>query len=155
MSLLKRDQVASFCEQLRKDKKRIVFTNGCFDILHIGHTRYLSEARALGDVLFVGVNSDSSVRELKGDSRPVQNEKDRSEILLSLKSVDAASIFSESTPLELIKLVKPDVLVKGGDWAPDKIVGKDFVESYGGKVKALPFVAGHSTTSLVEKIQKL
>jgi D-glycero-beta-D-manno-heptose 1-phosphate adenylyltransferase len=154
-SALNREQISEFCRRLRAQNKKIVFTNGCFDILHLGHVRYLADARKLGDVLFVGLNSDSSVKGLKGPTRPVQNQADRAEILLSLKMVDAVSVFDEPTPLELIKLVRPDVLVKGGDWQPDKIVGRDFVESYGGKVRSLPFVKGHSTTSLVEKIQKL
>ncbi|MDZ4678129.1 MAG: D-glycero-beta-D-manno-heptose 1-phosphate adenylyltransferase [Oligoflexia bacterium] len=152
---LSRAEVSEYCEKLHTQNKKIVFTNGCFDILHLGHVRYLSEARALGDFLFIGVNSDASVGKLKGPQRPIQNESDRSEILLHLKAVDAVSIFDEQTPLELIKLVKPQILVKGGDWTPDKIIGRDFVESYGGLVKSLPFVKGHSTTGLVEKILKL
>jgi rfaE bifunctional protein nucleotidyltransferase chain/domain len=152
---LERGEVAAFCEKIRGTGKKIVFTNGCFDILHLGHVTYLAQARALGDFLFVGVNADSSVRQLKGHDRPVQNEFDRARILLNLKSVDAVSIFNEETPLELIKLVKPQVLVKGGDWAPEKIVGRDFVESLGGEVKSLPFVAGRSTTDIVKKILNL
>ncbi len=152
---LELNKVASFCENLRKNKKRIVFTNGCFDILHIGHVTYLSQARTLGDFLFLGLNSDASVRKLKGDDRPVQSESDRAVILLSLKFVDAVCIFSEATPMELIREVKPDVLVKGGDWDINKIVGKDFVESYGGVCKNLPFVDGHSTTGILSKIKKL
>jgi rfaE bifunctional protein nucleotidyltransferase chain/domain len=152
---LDRQGVGAFCDNLRQHHKKIVFTNGCFDILHLGHVMYLAHARALGDFLFVGVNSDASVKRLKGAERPVQNEKDRAEILLHLKPVDSVSIFDEDTPLELIKLVKPDVLVKGGDWAPEKIVGKDFVESYGGRVQSLPFVQGHSTTGLIDLIRSL
>ncbi len=152
---LVRGEVASFCEELRSKDRKIVFTNGCFDILHLGHVRYLAEAKVLGQFLFVGINSDSSVRTLKGPDRPVQNEKDRAEILAGLKSVDAVSIFSESTPLELIMLVKPNILVKGGDWDTHKIVGKTEVESWGGKVLSLPFVPGHSTSDIVKKIQDL
>jgi rfaE bifunctional protein nucleotidyltransferase chain/domain len=155
INLIDRKDVAAFCEKLRKQDKKIVFTNGCFDILHLGHVRYLAQARALGDFLFLGLNSDASVSKLKGPERPIQNETDRAEILLHLKSIDAVSIFNEPTPLELIMQVKPHVLVKGGDWTPDKIVGREFVESHGGIVKSLPFVKGHSTTGLVEKIQKL
>ena len=135
----------------RKENKKIVFTNGCFDLLHIGHVTYLEEAKKLADVLIVGVNSDSSVSKLKGPSRPLQNENDRSQILAALKAVDHTVIFSEETPLELIKAVKPDVLVKGGDWKIEQIVGSDFVLSYGGVVKSLNFVAGKSTTALIEK----
>jgi rfaE bifunctional protein nucleotidyltransferase chain/domain len=147
--------VSSFCDDLQKKNRKIVFTNGCFDILHIGHVRYLTEAKALGDYLFVGVNSDSSVSQLKGPDRPVQPEKDRAEILSQLKSVDGVCIFSESTPLELIRLVRPSVLVKGGDWKPEQIVGKGEVESWGGRVLSLPFVPNHSTSEIFKKIQKL
>ena len=135
----------------KKENKKIVFTNGCFDLLHIGHVTYLEEAKKLADVLIVGVNSDSSVSKLKGPSRPLQNESDRSRILAALKAVDHTVVFSEETPLELIKSIKPDVLVKGGDWKIDQIVGSDFVLSYGGEVKSLNFVAGKSTTALIEK----
>ncbi|MCC6277084.1 MAG: D-glycero-beta-D-manno-heptose 1-phosphate adenylyltransferase [Oligoflexia bacterium] len=155
MNLIRRTDVAHFCEQVRKSGKRIVFTNGCFDLLHVGHVTYLEQARSLGDFLFVGLNSDSSVKKLKGNDRPLQNENDRAQILLALKSVDAVSVFDEDTPLELIKLVKPQVLVKGGDWAPEKIVGKDFVESSGGVVRNLGFVEGRSTSELVKKIKSL
>lgn len=133
---------------------RVVFTNGCFDILHVGHARYLREARALGDLLIVGVNSDSSVRGLKGPERPIQNENDRAELLASLGSVDFAVIFAESTPNKLIEAVAPDVLVKGGDWPVDKIEGSKFVLARGGEVRSLPFHPGHSTTALIERIDK-
>lgn len=137
-------------EIIRKNKK-IVFTNGCFDLLHIGHVRYLKEARKLGDYLVVGINSDLSVKELKGPTRPIQNQDDRAEILSSLEAVDATVIFAESTPERLIKNVKPDILVKGGDWTVDQIVGGHFVQSYGGKVMSLQFVEGKSTTKIIEK----
>ncbi len=134
---------------------RVVFTNGCFDILHVGHARYLKDARALGDVLVVGVNSDASVKRLgKGDDRPIQNEKDRVELISALGSVEFAVIFDEETPQELIEAVQPDVLVKGGDWKPEQIVGSKFVLARGGEVKSLPFHPGHSTTSLLERIDK-
>ena len=133
--------------------KKIVFTNGCFDLLHVGHIRYLSEAKSLGDILCVGVNSDESVRQLKGDHRPIQTENHRAEILLALKSVDFVSIFSEPTPLELIQMIKPNILVKGGDWAVKDIVGGDFVQDYGGEVKSLSFTDAQSTTSLIEQIK--
>jgi rfaE bifunctional protein nucleotidyltransferase chain/domain len=154
--LLQRDQIRKALDPLQKKGKRIVFTNGCFDILHLGHVVYLQQARALGDALFVGLNSDSSVKQLgKGPDRPIQNESDRAQILLALKAVDFVSIFPESTPLELIKIVQPQVLVKGGDWAPEKIVGSEFVQSHGGEVRSLPFVEGRSTSVIVDKIRRL
>ena len=134
---------------------RVVFTNGCFDILHVGHARYLKDARACGDVLVVGVNTDASVKRLgKGDDRPIQHENDRVELIASLGSVDFAVLFNEDTPLELIEACGPDVLVKGGDWKPEQIVGSKFVLARGGEVKSLPFHPGHSTTSLLERIDK-
>jgi D-beta-D-heptose 7-phosphate kinase/D-beta-D-heptose 1-phosphate adenosyltransferase len=132
---------------------KVVFTNGCFDIMHVGHTRYLREARDLGDVLVVGCNSDASVKRLKGPERPIQNEKDRAEILAALSAVDYVVIFEEDTPEALIEQVAPDVLVKGGDWAPEKILGSKFVLARGGEVRSLPFHPGNSTTSLIEKIK--
>lgn len=135
----------------KKAGKKIVFTNGCFDLLHIGHVRYLEQAKSLGDILIVGINTDASVRELKGPTRPIQNENDRAEILASLKSVDHTVLFGEQTPIDLIKQVKPDILVKGGDWKIEQIVGWDFVQSYGGTVKSLQFVQGRSTTNIIEK----
>lgn len=131
--------------------KTIVFTNGCFDLLHIGHVRYLQEAKKQGSFLVVGVNSDSSVKKLKGPNRPVQNENDRAEILAALACVDLTVIFSEETPLNLIQKVQPHVLVKGGDWKIDQIVGSDFVLKNGGKVLSLQFVEGKSTTKIIEK----
>ena len=129
----------------------IVFTNGCFDILHVGHVRYLQQAKSLGKYLIVGVNSDASVRRLKGPTRPIQNENDRAEILAALSSVDYVVIFDQDTPEELIHLVRPSVLAKGGDWKPESIVGGPFVMSYGGQVKSLQFVDGKSTTQIIEK----
>jgi rfaE bifunctional protein nucleotidyltransferase chain/domain len=155
MNILSFDKVEKFCDDLRKSGKKIVFTNGWFDILHLGHIRYLKQARDLGDYLFLGLNSDSSTRALKGPERPVQSEGDRAEILSSLRTVDAVCVFSEATPLELIKKVKPLILVKGGDWSPEKIVGKAEVEAWGGKVLSLSFIEGHSTTSILAKIKKL
>lgn len=139
---------------IRRDKK-VVFTNGCFDLLHVGHVRYLKSAKELGDFLVVGINSDASVRALKGDERPLQNEEDRAEILASLECIDFVILFSDPTPVELIKAIQPDVLVKGGDWAIDKIVGADIVRTAGGQVTTIPFVNGRSTTRLVEKIRQL
>ena len=132
--------------------KKVVFTNGCFDILHRGHVTYLNEARSLGEVLVVGLNSDASVKRLKGESRPVNSEQDRKFVLENLKAVDYVFVFEEDTPLNLIKQVKPDILVKGGDWKPEQIVGSDFVLQNGGQVKSLNFVNGFSTTSTIEKI---
>ncbi len=145
----------SHLSNIRSGGLRIVFTNGCFDILHVGHVRYLTEARALGDFLVVGLNSDSSTKGLKGDGRPVVPELERKEMLLSLRAVDAVLLFDEPTPFELIKAVQPDLLVKGGDWPVEKIVGSDIVLAQGGKVLSLAFHPGHSTTSLLQKIQKL
>jgi rfaE bifunctional protein nucleotidyltransferase chain/domain len=131
--------------------KRVVFTNGCFDLLHVGHIRYLQQAKSLGDLLIVGINSDSSVQQLKGPTRPIQSELDRAEILAALACVDRTVIFSEKTPLELIKKITPDILVKGGDWATKDIVGADHVLASGGVVKSLQFVDGKSTTLLIQK----
>lgn len=140
-------------EPIRKNKK-IVFTNGCFDLLHIGHVKYLQQARSLGDLLVVGVNSDASVQKLKGPTRPLQNEVDRAEILAALACVDYTVIFTDETPLDLIQKVHPHVLVKGGDWKPEQIVGSDFVLKNGGQVRSLQFVEGRSTTLLVQKALK-
>jgi len=134
--------------------KKVVFTNGCFDLLHVGHVRYLQEAKKLGDFLVVGINSDASVKRLKGPTRPVQNENDRAEILAALGCVDMTVIFTEDTPEELIKAIKPHILVKGGDWKIEQIVGGSFVQSYGGQVMSLQFIEGRSTTSIIEKAQK-
>jgi rfaE bifunctional protein nucleotidyltransferase chain/domain len=147
-----RSEAALVCERLRASKQ-IVFTNGCFDLLHIGHVRYLQEARKQGDLLVVGVNSDSSVKRLKGPQRPIQNESDRAEILAALACVDYAVIFEDDTPLNLIKELQPQVLVKGGDWKPENIVGSDVVLANGGKVLSLQFVDGRSTTNIVTKIE--
>ena len=130
---------------------KIVFTNGCFDILHRGHIAYLSEARDRGDVLIIGLNSDASVQRIKGDGRPVQDEMSRALILASLRFVDAVVLFDEDTPYELIKLVKPDVLVKGGDYTEETIVGAGFVKEYGGEVVTIPIVEGYSTTEILKK----
>jgi len=132
---------------------RIVFTNGVFDILHVGHSRYLRDARALGDVLVVAVNSDASVKTLgKGDDRPIQTEDDRAELLSHLAAVDFVILFDENTPEKLVEQVAPDVLVKGGDWKPEQIAGSKFVLARGGEVKALPFHPGHSTTNLLARM---
>ncbi len=132
--------------------RRVVFTNGCFDLLHRGHTRYLEQARALGDLLVVAVNSDASVRQLKGASRPVVPDGERAEVLAALASVDLVLLFDELDPGRVIRSVRPDVLVKGGDWPVDRIVGSDFVRSMGGKVRSLPYVKGASTSELIRRV---
>ena len=136
------------------EEQRVVFTNGCFDILHAGHVKYLREAAKLGEVLVVGLNSDSSVKRLKGESRPINSQNDRAEILCALGFVDYVVIFEEDTPLNLIQVIQPDVLVKGGDYTPDKVVGADFVKSRGGELFLIPFVEGKSTTNIIRKIEE-
>ena len=138
----------------KKEGKKIVFTNGCFDIIHAGHVDYLEKAKALGDVLVVGVNSDESIRRIKGKDRPVNIQEHRKRVLEALKPVDLVIIFEEDTPERLIKEIKPDVLVKGGDWSIENIVGADFVKSYGGEVKTIDFVYDISTTKIIEKARK-
>ena len=134
--------------------KKVVFTNGCFDLLHPGHIEYLNKARDLGDILLIGLNSDDSVRRLKGSDRPINPESDRALMLAGLECVSAVLLFDEDTPLELIKAVQPDILVKGGDYDRDTIVGADEVESEGGRVVVIPFKEGYSTSSLIERIQR-
>ena len=137
----------------QKAGETIVFTNGCFDLLHIGHTRYLAEARALGDHLVVGINSDDSVRKLdKGSDRPILTATQRAEVLAALACVDYVTIFDEPDPLALIQALRPNILVKGGDWSPERIVGKEFVEAHGGSVMSIPLVPDISTTTIVQKI---
>lgn len=138
-------------QNFKNKNEKIVFTNGCFDLLHVGHTRYLAEAKSLGQRLVVGINSDASVKKIKGPTRPLQVESERAEILSQLRSVDLVVIFDEETPENLIKSIKPDVLVKGGDWSIDKIVGSTFVQSYGGLVKSLQFVPGRSTSDIIKR----
>ncbi len=142
-------------QEFKSQGKKIVFTNGCFDLLHLGHIHYLAEAKELGDVLIVGINSDASVSRLKGENRPIKDEKSRLAIIESLKMVDHAILFEEDTPLQLIKTIIPDVLVKGGDWAIDEIVGSEIVLAHGGVVKSLSFIVGYSSTALIEKIKKI
>jgi rfaE bifunctional protein nucleotidyltransferase chain/domain len=138
-----------------RGKKKIVFTNGCFDILHAGHADYLNRAKSLGDILVVGINSDASVRRIKGEKRPILPQQMRAYLLDNLKPVDYVVIFEEDTPLELIKAIKPDVLVKGADWDLERIVGADFVLSYGGRVERIPFSFDISTSKVVERILEL
>ena len=142
-------------EKIRIENRKVVFTNGCFDIIHKGHVTYLNEAKSLGDHLIVGINSDDSVKRLKGKDRPVNNEYDRAFVLDNLKSVDDVLIFNEDTPYDIIKEIIPDLLVKGGDWKEEDIVGSDIVKMNGGKVISLQFVNNYSTTNILEKIEKL
>lgn len=138
--------------RLKQSGRRIVFTNGCFDILHYGHIKYLQEAKIKGDYLVVAVNSDSSIKKIKAKNRPVIGQSDRLKTIAALACVDFVILFNESNPLKLIKALKPDVLIKGSDWDKDKIVGADFVESYGGKVLTVKLVKGRSTSALIKKI---
>ena len=154
VNLLTTPALEEYVSARRRAGDRIVFTNGVFDLLHPGHLRYLRAARAHGDVLIVGLNSDASVRRNKGPERPITSELERAEILLALECVDAVSIFDEETPHEIIARVQPDVLVKGADWPADQIVGRDTVESRGGLVVREPIEEGYSTTALVERIRK-
>lgn len=138
---------------LEKNKhKKITFTNGCFDILHRGHVSYLNEAKSLGDLLIIGLNSDASVKRLKGESRPINSELDRKFVMENLKAVDFVEIFNTDTPLELIEFITPKTLVKGGDWTPDQIVGSEHVTKNGGDVRSLSFINGFSTTNTIKKI---
>ena len=141
--------------QESRSQSKIVFTNGCFDILHVGHVRYLQEAKSQGDVLVVGVNSDSSVKRLKGEERPIQTEQDRAEVLAALDCVDYVGIFTEDTADNIIKAVRPNIYVKGGDWSVDQIKEAPTVLEMGGEVKSLPFHKGRSTTNIVQKIIQL
>jgi len=146
-------ELAREVQQLRQTGKKIVFTNGCFDILHIGHVRYLQEAKHLGDVLIVGVNSDRSVRRLKGPERPIVGESDRAEILAALACVDYVTIFDQDTPYQLIADLMPHILVKGGDWPLESVVGADLVINNGGQVILMPVTDGQSTSGIVERIK--
>jgi rfaE bifunctional protein nucleotidyltransferase chain/domain len=137
---------------LKQAGRRIVFTNGCFDILHVGHVRYLKSARALGGILIVGLNSDKSVKRIKGDKRPIVPERERAEVLSSIRFVDYVVLFDEPDPYNTIAAVKPDILVKGGDWSLENIVGRDIVESYGGEVHTIPFIEGASSSRIIEDI---
>jgi len=144
--------LAEVLTELRRQGKRIIFTNGCFDLLHPGHIHTLTRAKALGDVLAVGINSDASVKRLKGAQRPILNETERALLLSALEAVDYVTLFTEDTPLELICLLRPQVLVKGGDWSPEAIVGKEAVEADGGEVVLIPYQPGFSTTGVIERI---
>lgn len=151
MTITSLDQLPILVEELRRAHKSIVFTNGVFDILHAGHTTYLDAARTLADVLIVGLNSDASVKRLKGPGRPINAEADRAIVLAALRSVDHVVVFEQDTPLDLIELIVPDVLVKGGDYTRQTIVGADVVEQHGGRVVTIPLVDGRSTTNVISR----
>ena len=138
-----------------RKRKKVVFTNGCFDIIHAGHVRYLNKAKLLGDILVVGLNSDASVRVIKGPKRPIVPQRERAEILSALASVDYVVIFSGATPIKLIEAIKPDILVKGADWTPKDIVGADWVKKNGGRLARIKLVRGRSTTNIIKKISRL
>lgn len=151
--VLSRAEAADLADRLRQQQRRVVFTNGVFDILHPGHVRYLAEARRHGDALIVGVNSDASVRRLKGPDRPVNPEHERAEVLAALASVDAVVVFDEDTPLETVTALQPDVLVKGADWAADAIVGRDVVEARGGTVVRIAIAPGYSSSAIIRRLR--
>ena len=138
--------------ELRRERKRLVFTNGVFDILHRGHVEYLNQARTLGDRLFVGINSDESTHRIKGEKRPIVPQEDRMFVIANLQSVDFVGMFDEATPFEIISAIVPDILVKGADWSIDKVVGKDIVEAAGGRVLTIPFIPDRSTTNIVQRV---
>ena len=146
-------QVAALVAEVRRTGRRIVFTNGVFDLLHPGHVRYLEEARALGDLLIVGLNADDSVRHSRGPGRPITPQDERAEVLAALAAVDAVVVFPEDTPADIIRRIEPDILVKGADWPADQIVGRDIVEARGGRVVVVPVEPGYSTASIVERIR--
>ncbi len=147
-----RDQLQITTAEAKRSGKKVVFTNGCFDLLHVGHLHLLREAKKLGDILIVGLNSDKSVKQIKGAGRPIVPEGERAELIAALEMVDYVTIFDEPEPLNLIRELEPDVLAKGGDWPEDKIVGKDLVEGFGGRVAVIPFLNGHSTTDIIDEI---
>jgi rfaE bifunctional protein nucleotidyltransferase chain/domain len=149
------EELKKEADRLRGEGKKIAFTNGCFDILHVGHVQYLREARKTGDILVLGLNSDASVRAIKGGKRPLVPQGERAEVVASLMSVDYVTVFDETTPLNLIMHLRPDILVKGGDWEEEEVVGRETVRSWGGKVVIVPMTDGASTTRIVEKICRI
>ena len=151
--VLSREQAVELVASLRASGKTVVFTNGVFDLLHPGHVRYLEVARSLGDALILGLNADASVRRNKGPSRPITPERERAEVLVALKAVDAVVIFDEDTPADIVRALQPDILVKGADWPADQIVGRDTVEARGGRVVLVPVEQGYSTTSIAERVR--
>lgn len=154
-NVLSKEEMLEIRNRLKKEGKKVVFTNGCFDILHPGHVDYLNKAKALGDVLILGLNSDSSIKRIKGEKRPVLNQDERAAITSNLKAVDYVVIFEEDDPFNIISYLIPDVLVKGADWSLDKIIGRDIVEANGGEVKAIKFVTDQSTTNIIKKVLSL
>ncbi len=147
------EELTRITRDLRRQGKQVVFTNGCFDLLHRGHVRYLDQAKTLGDVLIVAINSDASVRALKGPDRPVMSEQERAELVTALAAVDYVLVFEDRDPEKVIRALEPDILVKGGDWPPDQIVGREIVESRGGQVRTLPYVEGASSSELLRRIR--
>ena len=154
IQVLTADEAAAFASRIRARGGAVVFTNGVFDLLHPGHVRYLRDARALGDALIVAINSDRSVRANKGEGRPINPQAERAEVLLALEPVDAVTIFDEETPHAIITAIQPDVLVKGADWGPDDIIGRDVVEARGGRVVRMELAPGFSTTALLDKVRR-
>lgn len=153
--IVSRGALASLTRRLRHARKQIVFTNGCFDLLHAGHVTYLEKAKSFGDVLIVGLNSDASVRKIKGSGRPVTSERDRLRILAALEAVDYVTLFSEETPLRLIREIRPHILVKGADWKRDQIVGARDVRSWGGRVRRIRLLPGRSSSGILQKMKRL
>ena len=151
--LIERKNAVEFCNELRRQGKKIIFTNGCFDILHVGHVRYLTAAKKFGDILIVGLNTDESVKKLKGESRPINNQQDRAEILLGLKAIDHVIFFGEKTAENLISEVRPHIYVKGGDYTLETLPESKIVQSYGGEVKFINLVEGRSTTNILKKLE--
>lgn len=151
-SIYTRAEIMETRKKLKDEKKKVVFTNGCFDVLHAGHVDYLNKAKAAGDVLIVGLNSDASMKRIKGEKRPIMLQEERAFILSNLKAVDYVTLFDEDTPEEIISELIPDILIKGADWSLDKIVGRDIVEANGGEVKTISFVTDQSTTNIIQTI---
>ena len=155
LKILTWEQAEAKTRELRRQGRKIVFTNGCFDLIHVGHVRYLTDAKALGDFLIVGLNSDRSVKEIKGPQRPVTPQDERAEVMAALAMVDMVVIFDQPDPLEIITKLLPDVLVKGGDWPLDQVIGRDVVEQHGGQTLTIPVTENASTTKIIELIRKL
>lgn len=152
--IINRNEIAELSRKLKSEGKKLVFTNGCFDILHSGHVFYLQKAKQQGDILILGLNSDASVKRLKGEKRPINSENDRAIVISELKSIDYVVIFEEDTPQEIISIIVPDILVKGGDYKKEDVVGKGVVENNGGEVVIIPFVDGKSTTNIINRINE-
>lgn len=153
--IMRKEELKKELEALRRQGRKIAFTNGCFDILHVGHVRYLREAKKTADVLILALNSDISVRTIKGEKRPLVPQDERADVVAALESIDYVTLFDEPTPLELIEYLRPDVLIKGGDWAEENIVGRNAVKSWGGRVVVIPETEGASTTNIIDKVLKV